>query len=353
MTTRPSLYSLAREAALNAASSPVRTSLIAALSALIGGAVVLSTAGNVNDVVQAHRAQELRGLSTLSVTAADDEPLSAAGCDSLTSIEVVNSAGGEISTARVQPANSPITVTVRHVSPGYLAVAFPGEDTKGLESIAGRDLREELGLVPGGLLAEGSESAPPITIHEVASTPARIDGTNRDVLVAAPPTGTVTECLVDVANGQSETVASVIPSHFSSAVVVRHFLASDSVDRDPASELRHRWSGLVWLAGGLGIVLFNSYAWWSRRHETALYRLLGFRPESVATVVALEMFLVSLVPSQISVAWALAIAPMDSGVVTSAVIADISRFALLLSIAPVVAVGISMTGSTVDRLKGQ
>ncbi|MGJ8720548.1 MAG: hypothetical protein ACSHW9_01765 [Salinibacterium amurskyense] len=325
------------------------------MSAAVGALVVLATVGDVDDIVRAHQVQELRGLSTLSITAVDGETLSATACDAINEVDVVNAAGGAIRTEVIQPSNSTAPVTIRYTTPEYIAVAYPGS-ARGLSSIAGAELVGEIGAVAGGTIVDSSSISPhkPVILDAVAGSRSRIDGINRDVLIASAPVGNVSECLVDVSYGQADLMATVVPTFFSSPVVVRSFLPTDSVDRNPALELDTRWSGFLWLGGGLGLVLFAAFVWWSRRHETALYRLLGFDRRSVGFIVALETVLVTIIPAQLASSWAIGFVPIDGGAVTyAAVAADSARLSLLLTAGPSIAIALSVSGSIVDRLKGR
>lgn len=356
MSSRPTLFALARETLLNIISSPVRTTITVIFSAAVGAVVVLATAGNVDDIVQAHEAQQLRGLSTLSLTALDGEPISASACDSINAVSLVNSAGGVLSVKRIEVVNGEVPITIRYVTPGYLAVAYPQEAVRGLDSVAGHDLVDEIGVISGTLIRDASNLNPvePIVVDAAASQRARFDGINRDVLLSQAPVGDVSECLVDVADGQADRVTTVLPTFFTTQVVVRPFLPPDQVDRNPALELEHRWSSSVWVGGGLGIVLFVLFAWWSRRNETALYRLVGFDRRSIAAIVGLETVLVALVPAQLASFCVLALLPVEGGAVTlAALTADTSRLLLFLLLGPPIAIALSLAGSTVDRLKGQ
>lgn len=159
---------------------------------------------------------------------------------------------------------------------------------------------------------------------------------------------------MDVSYGETDLIATVVPTFFFSPVVVRSFLPADRVDRNPALELDTRWSGFLWLGGGLGIVLFIAFVWWSRRHETALYRLLGFDRRSVGFIVFFETVLVTIIPAQLASSWAIGFVPIDGGAVTlAAVAADSARLSLLLIAGPIIAITLSVSGSTVDRLKGR
>jgi hypothetical protein len=352
---RLSTFTLAREVLRNVTASPVRTALTALAAAVVGASVVLATVANVDDIVQAHETQELRGLSTLSITGVNGEAVSAGECDATNTLDAVSAAGSVLRVEQIHPANTDTPVSVRYTTPGYIAVAYPGTK-RDVESIAGGDLVAEIGAVSGGTISDATRGAQTvgITIEVAATSRSRIEGINRDLVVAVAPLGATSECLVEVSDGLTNEVAAAMPAFFSTPISVRPFLPADRVDRDPARELDTRWSQVVWVGGGVGVALFAAFAWWSRRHETALYRLLGFTKRSIAILVGLETVLVSLVPAQLAIAWAMGLVPIDGGTVTlTALTADTARLSFLLLLAPTAAIIASLSGSAVDRLKGQ
>jgi len=348
-------FATIREALLNISSSPTRSAITMLISAAAGACVILATVSNVDAIVRAHELQQLRGLSTISVTSVDGHALSAASCDAMNSISAVEAAGGAIRTDEVAVANAASPVKVRYVTPGYLAAAYPAEQLRGKTSIAGEDLKKEIGLTDGSALAVTTPTHDRgLHVAVAATSPSRLSGINRDVLIAVAPSGGVSECLVQASDGQATLVSSLVGPFFPEPIVVRPFLQADAVDRDPATELANRWSGILWMGIAASVILLVVIGWAARRQETALYRLLGFDRRSLGAVVAFETLVTTVVPAQLASLWALSLVPITGGQITlTAVSADSSRFVLALMFCPIIAIVISLTGSTVDRLKGQ
>ena len=354
MKPRPTASAAVREVLLNVTSNAARTLITICLSAAAGACVILATASNVDDIVLAHDAQQLRGLSTLSITSLDGRPISASACDAISSVGSVVASGGGIWTKDITVANGATPIKVRYVTPGYLAIAYPEQSMRAVTSVAGKDLVEEIGVTPGATLRASTPNDGEFPIDAVANNPSRVSGINRDLLMAVAPLGNVSECLVEASDGQAERVSSLVPSFFSTQVVVRAFLQSGDIDRNPAQELAYRWSRIVWIAVAGAMIALTAPAWAARRQEAALYRLLGFDRRSLGAVVALETLVTTVAPAQIASVWVLAIIKVSGGHVTlTALAADSSRSMLALSLCPVVAVAIALTGSTVNRLKGQ
>ncbi|MGL4340593.1 MAG: hypothetical protein ACRCSP_09270, partial [Rhodoglobus sp.] len=203
MTAQPTPFALLREAILNISSHPFRSAVTILISITAGACVIGATATNVDAIVQADRVQQLRGLSTLSVTSLDGNPLSAAQCDAVGDVGSVKAAGGTIRSVTVATPNSATPVTIRYVTHGFLAVAYPQEKLQGVSSIAGSDLGTDIGLTVGSTFifttASGQDG---LQIEAVASQRSRTEGINRDVLVSIAPSGEVAECLVEAAPGQ-------------------------------------------------------------------------------------------------------------------------------------------------------
>jgi hypothetical protein len=356
MKSQPTGFSIIRETVLNVLSNPARSAITVIAAAAAGACVILATVSNVDDIVRAHQLQLARGLSTLSVTALDGHPMSAAACDAMNSVAAVKTAGGVISTEQVEVANGATPIKVEYVTAGYFAAAYPTEATKGIQSIAGEDLVGEVGAAAGSVLAITTPESIRglLSLDAVADAPSRVTGINRDVLVTVAPIGSVSECLVEAYDGQADDVALVVPSFFTGPVVVRPFLPTGTLDRDPAQELAHRYSGLLWLGAGAVIIALIATSWFARRQETAIYRLVGFDRRSLGAVVGLETVVTTVVPAQLASLWVMSFTKISGGIITlTALTSDSSRLLVMLLFCPAVAVAVSLSGSTVNRLKGQ
>jgi hypothetical protein len=219
------------------------------------------------------------------------------------------------------------------------------------------------GLEQGGVLEYtlgGTQAGAGLSRIEVAAAPgaARVYEYDSAVVVAAGPTGWVTECLVEAEPGARDAVELVLTRWFSqdagAGIRVYPWSVPVSGEQSPDYLLHQRASRWVVL-GAVGLVAaVQGFLWLARRGETGIYRLLGLRGGSLAAMVVADQMLVSVAPFSAGVLGAgIARAGDLNGMALTMTAIDVARGYCLLALVPLLILLLLKTVSPLDAIRGR
>lgn len=334
----------------NLRSHPLRSILVAAISVLLGCAVVLITLVNGDQIRQQWEAQVNAGRFIEVVRSESLDGFPSSYCEDLARIDGVEAAGGITGRRTVHLAELPgLDREVVTVTPGMLRVAWPGAALPESGYLAGPGLAVDLGLVPGATLTQ-SESG---VVFPIASTPAeksRVDGIN-GVLLDLQPAGTsrMRECLVSYAPGAQEEVQGLLDVATPELYPSLHepFLQRNDLVQDPEQQLRERPSAWMPAIAAVLLIMLVGVLWWGARQDLAIYRSFGVRPRQIAVAYAAEVWVTAVVPIAIG-----ALAALAAWVVTDGLGSQASIAAWVVTDGLGAQAGIAGVGAQAYRLAG-
>lgn len=342
-----------REASRNLIAHRLTTVVLAALSAVIGSAVVVTTTLDVSSIVAAHEKQLSRGVNLLNLSA-EGTGLVATECSSLQSIGGVLASGAILRITSGNPISTPSSqIGIAEVSSGFLEAMFPSLSSA-VVVVAGHSLGESQGLVAGSNFVYRDEAGVEraVRIDAIAPDVERADGYGWTLFLARVPRGAVDSCLVAAAPGSGDRISEVLPSFFTSRVQVTPLVFSSELERDPEAELHARPTQLGWLVGGVFLVALTLLLAWTRRREFSIYRLSGFDRRHTGAIAGIEALIAVAIPAQYGAGLAaMAMLRSETEVVWRAVAADDARFVLILCLAAMLAALVAAAGSTLGRLR--
>lgn len=180
-------------------------------------------------------------------------------------------------------------VTARRVlaTPGYLEImAYPRFDGLRGYAILGPALTRELSIQESAAIKISGEGA--ITMVSALSS-GRADAQARWVTMPIAPRGEAQQCWIETTRQSLDSVHAVIPYLFTDARALSVDRLRDGKVSDVATRNRHeRSTSTLSIAGGIAASLVAGILVWPRRHEYALYRLLGMSRARVALIAAGE-----------------------------------------------------------------
>lgn len=282
--------------------------LIGAVSAATSYAVVLFSLLGMMSLTSIWDSQIDRGLNVFIVTSDVPGTVPAERCNELLGVVGVRSAGAVLGTRTTSFASSPsLRVTVEHVTPGYVRVAFPQAENL-RTAAAGADLAKDLGMVDVGTLREVNAthgfSVSPVPPRPVS----RFSGLENSLLLPSVARGFANECFVEAEPAYRDSVERTLSVWFkaSQSWTVVPLVSADQVETDVASAVKEFPMRLIAPTLGVFVVILGLAIWWGRRQEFALYRLLGFRPGQILRMLCVEWLSLVLAPASAAALLALA-----------------------------------------------
>ncbi len=348
--------SLLRETVSNLLAAPVSSPSLAVDVALVSCVLVLLTSVEITAVMERQQTLVARGLSVFSVTAEQRQPFSGARCDELNGRDGVVAAGGIIGTTTRPPAYGPgVPITVAVVTPRLPLVIWPQDPSiAAARAIAGSTLADDTGLTPGSVWR--SIDGTSIHIDATAAPSARDSHFNGEIVYVAAASNPVVECLVEADPGSRASIERLLLSWFSDStrMYVAPFFIDSSVGPTPQQSLDERLSRFGPLAGfGVLLVVFLG-AWFSRRADFALYRLMGVRLDQQARMMFLEFLMIGCAPLALGALVAAALWRDGlTGVVLDLAAIDYARLFALGLVIPLIGALSLRPMTSVESLKGR
>ncbi|MCW3493451.1 FtsX-like permease family protein [Microbacterium sp. SSM24] len=236
--------------------------------------------------------EQLRGASVL-VIENDSGTLDSRDCLRLDHQDGVVAAGG-VTNPDVVSIGSPPVIDVRRVyaTEGYFDILdLPLSALPGRIGSIGADVQAELGVAPEAVidLSDGSQ----VTVSKAAPS-IRAEERGRWLTVLAPTLARVQQCWVETERGALSAVRSTLVAALGDAGQLNVTTLRDRVLSDAATEAwDRRWTQWAWAAGGVSAALSCGLLVAARRHEYALYRLLGLSRAATSLIAMLETAMMS------------------------------------------------------------
>lgn len=331
----------ARESLKNLASRPVLLILSVVIIAALGFTAMRMTGDEFQRILDYSDQLTERGQHAVTVSAPDGIP--AGRCEALGEIEGINAAGGRVSSNSDQIlAPGMEQVRVKSVTPGFISVMWPGLSARpGL--LFGAEAAERAGVAEGSrvLLASDAPNSPQ-RVGAVLPRTARDVDLAQSIIRVVPPTGLVTQCVVDVEPGARIGAIAVITSGLQDLDAhVSPLFAPDPGIPSPQQQLDSRLS-LYLPAAAAAVSGFILLALWIlRSKDFALYRLLKMGRGKLSLALAVEYVAVVGVPLVFGGMAAVVTAPWNpSGRLTEALMLAFAQMAVITF--PLAAVGAFM-----------
>lgn len=338
--------SIVREAIANAAAHRLGAVLLALFALATPSTGVTLSSLHVTGIEERQAELRERGSGVFIVAAEDRRALPAARCDALATVPGVSAAGAVIGGSHMLTPTA--TADVLAATPGWPLVVWPSLDA-GHGMLAGAVIANEQGLVAGAILAPG------ITVDAVAPPSLRVERADLGLVEVVPPTGTVTECLVEAEPGAERAVEALLLGWFrSSPAIVQPMFAAHQAGRTPQQELDGRvtlWAAPAGaaLVGGALIV-----AWLARRAEFAIYAAAGIRRGGLLLMLAVEWSVLMLVPAAAGLAIGVGLLDPQPGSLAAAMLSiDVVRALGVALLVPVAGWFALARISAFDALKGR
>lgn len=346
---------LARDEVLrNLVSARVRTVAVLVMCGAIGASVTLATVTDVERVTRTVDQQYAAGSTVLEVVGPSGERVDAVRCHAIGSVGGVLAAGGVMDLTMVRLDVQPDSETrLLTVTPGYAQAAWPTlVEARTAAVVAGSDYRH-LSWRAGDTVgfSEPGGAPTPVRLDAVASIRSVL-GDERVVVSRAPPTGTVTSCLVLATPAARRAVARAVEGWFGDGTSVSDVFVRSDLVQDPQRLLDTRTSRFGWAFGGVALVVVALAQWVARRDEFALYRLLHVGDRGILAMLTFETVLLVLLPAQVGAAAALGSRPVGELLAVSLSL-DVLRLVLVVTAAPVLGMLAVPRGSLLAALKGR
>ncbi len=330
---------------------------VIAISALLS-AILVGVVGQT-DVHQAEERLQDYARTGGFVLEVRGENLPISKCDGMRGLDGVRTAGAVLSTQEVRTIAQPgLPTYVMTVTPGYLQLMFPAEQfsqTTGV--VVGQNLTAHLGLMAGSSLAWESDRTgrQTATVDAVAIASSRSADWNDAIVLVTMPAGTTSSCVVEFEPETFRHALGLIAFKFHDI----KYSTRSAVD-EPAGgvasmfSLGERPSRL--LPAGLTLVLLILVlsAWWARRNEFAIYRLLGVSRFGIWRPLLVEAAVMLAAPIGVGagVAATISLSEMTAPSLFAFLI-DEALLLLAAVIAPLVGLGLVSRVRTIDAMVGR
>jgi len=293
------------EAHANLKATPVRSLSIGALTLLLTLAVGFGVLAETQSIAEEERNRIEIGGETLVATTDSRDGLSAQRCDSLEEISAVEASGGVVRSEYVAIDLLPSRrVDVLYATPGFVGAVWPhGAATTGTPSVfVGEELADDLGLRVGDhvkILPDGTEPVV-LPVGGVLGATNRLGLPGQLIVIETPAQGFVPQCVVSLSPGNGGELDSVVLALLrtpGAETFLGPVVAGRAGDVLPEERLASRLTRFLPLAGGAACAVLITAFWFARRHDIALYRLLGMRSGGTLLMIAAEHLWVVIVPA--------------------------------------------------------
>lgn len=269
------------------------SAILAVVALLCGFASVHGVIGSTRSLTDVLTLQTELGANAFVVSSPTSQNLVATDCEALRNIPGVRSAGTRLRVSTTAFISAPGTpVTIWDVTPGFVAFTFPDLELGATDGASfGRTIATDLGAVQGSMVIESRMANSYFAVSGVSSLSVeRVRGSMQAVLVPVATNELVNSCFVEAHPAYRDSVEMLLASWFgpTSEWVVSPLAPPEQFEIDIGKAAQNGPMQLVSpLLAGFIIFLVASL-WWSRRHEFALYSLLGFGPRHLLGLLSLE-----------------------------------------------------------------
>lgn len=335
-----------------------------ALAVAIGAGVATATVGEVAAIEQRFDDQVAAGRFVWVISSVGTPPiLDATRCSALGDLTGLPAAGAVVGQASVVVATQPqARYDLYSITPDYPRVLWPDAGQRPARGglLVGAAAAESLGLVDGSSLlvrdAPTMDAPQLLTVDRVMPPSPRDPGADRRLFVIAPVgLGETAECLVDADSANADDVPALLGAWFDpvAAPVAAPLRLADPVALLPESQLAQRASAWAWPVAATVLAILSFLAWYFRRSEFALYRVLGVSRAKLGLMLAAEHVIVAIVPVQTGVLLVTLLRSESvQGLAARLLLLDDARMVACLLIVPALALAFFRSRSTVDILKG-
>lgn len=323
------------------------------VASLTGAAVAVLTIAEVGRIALVTKQQEAAGAFAFQVVGPGGNRPSALGCEAIRALDGVVGAGGVMQTIPARFAIQPdVDLRVLSATPGFAEAAWVDLDgTRAAAVVVGSEF-ESLGLTRGSHVGYiGPDGTTKVIEVDLVADKAWMLGSERVLVFAAPPTGTVEACLVRASPEAASAVGDALVGWFGEGTSIQELLVRTSLMSDPQEFLSARISQYGWIAGSLVLAAILVGRWAARRAEFALYRLLGFRERALTLMFVVDLLVVCFLPAQLGATVAIGVSSPDT-LTSSALLVDLLRLDVAMALIPLLGMLIFSNRSTIDALKG-
>jgi len=310
------------------------------VAAFVGGALAIDLFA-ANGALVSLSALEDAGADVLVVR---DEAgtLDGPTCERLERQPGVSASGG-VSAPSVESLAGVGGVSFRaiHVTQGYLRVIYPKEEiSAAVNAVLGPDIAQEIGIGRWGLVttAAGDQFRTQLATHQ---SRALDRGRWINILQAAP--GTVRECWVAALPGSLQSVKDLLPWAFATTSQLRiESLVSEDRSLAAARAWTTRPTQWAWVVAACGAGAVVGMVLVQRRHEYALYKLLGGRMNVIVVVAAIEGWAITVLGTMISLSFCLVVCSFLGETAATLTSMTLSKHLLATSVCGLLTIGCSL-----------
>lgn len=338
----------------NLMSSPVRSLVLMLMFLAIGVGVSAFTRGDTDRIAAVAATQYRAGAFVYELVGPSGARVDALKCNSLNGVDGVVAAGGVMASSVVALESQPeAQLRLLTVTPSFIGAAWPGVSSANRLSVFAGNSLKDLGIAPDSRVRYQTTQGESYVLHvdAVAHDPS-VTGEERLLVEVAPPSGTLDSCLVLVAPPATHAAGEAFSGFFGAGTTVRAVLLSSDLIADPKALFASRLSGLGWLAAGLACAIILVGSWLARRHEFALYRLMGFTEPAVFVMLCAEAALVCFVPAQLGLMIGVGGHGLDP-LTAQALFVDVARLDAVMLALPAIGYLFLPRGSLLPALLGK
>ncbi len=331
---------LMAEAVANLWSRRGRSSVLAAVVALVVAGLFVADAAAADEVIRAKKELVAAGGLVVVVTREDGATLPATRCSLLAQQPHVMAAGGVRKGKIVYFGHAPGTpFQAIEVTDGLLGIISLGRTAVADGVVLADAAAHELGVVSGSWVTLDGGPTP---VGGVVDPQKRAEAFSRTVFMRAPPTGGVDQCWIEFRDGAFDQGVNALPAWFDGQgqLALRPLIDRNISSRDLARDWSNRSTRQAWMVGAVLLCAFVLILVWRRRAEFTLYLLLGSSRAGIAFLQTVENYLLILGGGALGLAWGVWLA-LTSGVSDASALGQGFRAALLCLLLTLVTLPVS------------
>lgn len=303
------LSALLVDAVRNVICSPMRSVLLAATTAGLIGALVLTELSTTDDLLAVQSRFVDSGGNV--VVAFSEEGLDSGRCAAIAYMSGTVETAAVTRGSPVEVGQAPGTLfNSGSITTGALTL-FTLKPTPRVSDVIdrwviGSAAAAELGLSEGMWLTVNSGEHR--QVGAVIDTEVRNPQIDRWILRIGPAAGTASQCWVEFAPGARTGRKEMVETMFadSSDILVTPWIRPDKFSRDPVTELATRPQTNAWLIAGLLLAGIGWLGTWFRRSHVGLYRAVGTGPATLLIIGTVEYAIPILLGGLAGTLWATA-----------------------------------------------